>query len=93
MEESIDLEYRSISLHAICRDTLAFPYPCLYLLYCQEEEEEEEESEESDEGSPIEKITEMRFVPCSPNDCKTACIIRKFSNIYTYPLYGNRFEF
>ena len=48
-----------------------FPYPCLYLLYCEEEEEEEDDDEDiEDEGSPVEKITEFRFIPLSSDSCE-----------------------
>uniref|UniRef100_A0A1X7VQZ5 Methylosome subunit pICln n=1 Tax=Amphimedon queenslandica TaxID=400682 RepID=A0A1X7VQZ5_AMPQE len=63
----ITLEYPLISLHAVSRDVNVFPYPCLYLLYCQEEEEEEDDDDIEDEGSPVEKITEFRFIPLSPD--------------------------
>lgn len=71
----ITLNYPSIMLHAVSRDTSSFPHECLYLLYNppeNEEEEEEEEDEEEDEGEEeddhIEKMTEIRFIPTCSDD-------------------------
>ena len=38
-------------------------------------EEEGEEDDIEDEGSPIEKITEFRFVPSSPDTCKLIVVV------------------
>lgn len=39
------------------------------------EEEGEEDEDIEDEGSPIEKITEFRFVPSSPDTCKLIAVL------------------
>lgn len=38
-------------------------------------EEGEEDEDIEDEGSPIEKITEFRFVPSSPDTCKLIAVV------------------
>nr|AAI57254.1 LOC496644 protein [Xenopus tropicalis] len=72
------LEYPSISLHAISRDTAAYPEEHLYVMVNSKlggaekedkeapmvEQEEEEESEDDDD----EPITEIRFVPAEKSD-------------------------
>ncbi|MEE6515421.1 hypothetical protein FKM82_024182, partial [Ascaphus truei] len=63
------LEYPSISLHAISRDTTTYPEEHLYVMVntklggseLKEATMEEEEEEESDDDE--EPITEIRFVP------------------------------
>ncbi|GMH28075.1 hypothetical protein Nepgr_029918 [Nepenthes gracilis] len=67
------VDFFSISLHAVSRDPLAYPSPCIYAQIDIEEDEcEEDESEglesEFDTG-PLElsKIKEMRLVPSDPS--------------------------
>ncbi|KAM4699412.1 methylosome subunit pICln [Discoglossus pictus] len=76
------LEYPSISLHAISRDTAAYPEEHLYVMVnaklgdievkeasmTGEEEEHEEEEEEEDSDDDEEAITEIRFVPTEKSD-------------------------
>ncbi|XP_063287030.1 methylosome subunit pICln isoform X1 [Pelobates fuscus] len=69
------LEYPSISLHAISRDTSAYPEEHLYVMVnsklgdnelkesTMDEEEEEEESDDDEEP-----ITEIRFIPGEKSD-------------------------
>lgn len=66
------LHYPSISLHAVSRDLSTFPHPCLYILYCplDTDDENDDDDDPDEEGSAIEKITEIRFVPSSPDQCK-----------------------
>ena len=73
--DEITLDYPSICLHAISRDTSSFPRECLYILtYSQEEEEEREEEQlegEEEEGEEEEsKMAELRFVPPNTDDCE-----------------------
>nr|AAH90229.1 ICLN protein [Xenopus laevis] len=71
------LEYPSISLHAISRDTAAYPEEHLYVMvnskladkedkeaHMADQEEEESEDDDDDE----EPITEIRFVPGEKSD-------------------------
>ena len=62
------LDYPSIVIHAISRDTSAFPHQCIYLQYLRQgsEGEEEGEGEGEDEGG---EVTEYRLVPPSPEHC------------------------
>lgn len=63
------LEYPSISLHAVSRDTNSFPQECLYLMtdikledLPAEEDKAAENGGESDDDS-TDPITEIRFIP------------------------------
>uniref|UniRef100_A0A8C5P8C8 Methylosome subunit pICln n=1 Tax=Leptobrachium leishanense TaxID=445787 RepID=A0A8C5P8C8_9ANUR len=68
------LEYPSVSLHAISRDTTAYPQEHLYVMVNSKLVENEvedsnmsnEEEEESDDDE--EPITEIRFVPAEKSD-------------------------
>ncbi|KAM3934777.1 methylosome subunit pICln [Leptodactylus fuscus] len=75
------LEYPSISLHAISRDTAAYPEEHLYVMVntkladsdAKEAKMKDEEGEDSDESSDDddddeEPITEIRFVPENKSD-------------------------
>ncbi|KAM4796986.1 methylosome subunit pICln [Rhinophrynus dorsalis] len=68
------LEYPSISLHAISRDTAAYPAEHLYVMVNSKLEDDEgkeesmgDEEEESDDEDE-EPITEIRFVPSEKSD-------------------------
>jgi len=56
-EKRITLEYPSISLHAISKDTSNFPHECIYCLL------EASNLFETDEQDPYPKVTQVRFVP------------------------------
>lgn len=68
--ESLVLEYPSIALHAVSRDSTVFSQHCVYLQYLllhdesEEEEEEREEEEEKEKDDPP-SVIEYRFVPAS----------------------------
>jgi len=63
--DTLTLEYPSISLHAISRDTSRFPHvECLYCLLESPVEANE------DEQDPQADVNEVRFVPQSPNNIK-----------------------
>jgi len=62
--DTLTLEYPSISLHAISRDTSNFPHECLYLLL------ESPESISEEERDPEAEVTEVRFVPQGENNIK-----------------------
>ena len=78
------LQYPSISLHAVSRDLSTFPHPCLYILYCplDTDDENDDDDDPNEEGSPIEKITEIRFVPLSPDQCKSIILYFNFIHLY-----------
>ena len=92
--QQFSLEYPNISIHAISRDTSAFPHPCLYLMHCpqggegegEEEEMEEEEKEEGGEDGGVgegvegEEMAEIRLVPQDPNQCKLAAVLVPFKD-------------
>jgi len=62
--DTLTLEYPSISLHAISRDTANFPHECLYLLL------ESPESVSEDERDPEAEVTEVRLVPQNESSIK-----------------------
>lgn len=72
--KGFSLEYPAISIHAVSRDTTAFPNHCLYLMLNGDLEEKNateegqhsrnnEDDSGNDDGDEDEKITEIRFVP------------------------------
>ena len=66
----LELEYPSIALHAVSRDTTSFPHHCVYLQCVRpafegEGGEGEGEGEEEEE----EEVVEYRLVPPSPEHC------------------------
>lgn len=58
--QGFSLEYPSISLHAICKDTTQFPHECIYCMMESplNDDENEGASDDSDD-----KVGEVRFVP------------------------------
>ncbi|XP_069825843.1 methylosome subunit pICln [Dendropsophus ebraccatus] len=80
--EGFSLEYPSISLHAISRDTAAYPEEHLYVMVNtkladndakeakmkDEGEDNGEEEDDDDEDDDEEPITEIRFVPENKSD-------------------------
>jgi len=63
-EDVLNLQYPSISLHAISRDTSSFPHECLYvLLECAEAVSEDQRDPEAD-------VCEIRFVPDAKDSIK-----------------------
>lgn len=62
--QGFGLQYPNISLHAVSRDTSAFPHECLYLMVegklIEEEKAEDDDEDEDDYDCPT---TEVRFVP------------------------------
>ena len=63
--ERLVLEYPNIVIHAVSRDTSAFPHHCVYLQYVTQGSEEGEGEEEEEEV----KMTEYRLVPSSTDQC------------------------
>lgn len=70
------LEYRSISIHAICRDLSAYPEDCLYLLLDANidlpgpgQQNGDSESNDEDECDP--GVTEVRFIPEDKSSLQT----------------------
>ncbi|GAB4858735.1 hypothetical protein Ancab_010209 [Ancistrocladus abbreviatus] len=67
------VDFLSISLHAVSRDPLAYPSPCIYAQIETEEAEAEEDdsggSESESDTGPLElsKVKEMRLVPSDAN--------------------------
>ena len=57
--ETLTLEYPRICVHAISRDTSAFPSQCVYVLYSASPPESEDEQTEAEEPPPL----EIRLVP------------------------------
>lgn len=57
--------YPSISLHAICRDTVKFPHECIYCLV-----DSESVIETEDEVEDEEPVSEVRFVPQNKENLK-----------------------
>mmetsp|Transcript_42361 Transcript_42361/g.76889 ORF Transcript_42361/g.76889 Transcript_42361/m.76889 type:complete len:186 (+) Transcript_42361:56-613(+) len=58
-QKGIAMDYPFITVHAVSRDTSAFPEPCLYCQLRTEDNGEEEEEEDSE-------VPELRFVPADP---------------------------
>jgi len=65
------LEYPSIQLHAVSRDTNAFPEQCLYLMVEGSVAGEELDSDDSDERDPVAPISELRLVPDDKESLQT----------------------
>jgi len=63
-DDTLTLEYPSISLHAISRDTGSFPHECLYVLL------ESADMVSEEERDPEAEVTEIRFVPVSGDNIK-----------------------
>ncbi|XP_057301606.1 methylosome subunit pICln-like [Hydractinia symbiolongicarpus] len=63
-ENGFKLQYPSISLHAVSRDTSSFPHECLFCLL------ESADAIESDERDPEPDVTEVRFVPSQSSNIK-----------------------
>ena len=64
-DEHFRLQYPSISLHAISRDTNSFSHQCLYCLL------ESPEVIETEERDPYPDVTEVRFVPLDSDNLKS----------------------
>lgn len=62
--DTLTLEYPSISLHAISRDTGSFPHECLYCLL------ESADVVSEDERDPEAEVSEVRFVPENEDNIK-----------------------
>lgn len=58
--KGFSLEYPSISLHAICRDTSQFPHECIY---CMMDSPLDDGGNDSDSDDSDGKVGEVRFVP------------------------------
>ncbi|OWF56704.1 methylosome subunit pICln-like [Mizuhopecten yessoensis] len=74
--KGFSLNYPKISLHALSRDTSAFPQECLYLMVegkLPEEVDpsERQDSEEEEEEDESQVITEVRFVPSDKSSLQT----------------------
>merc|ERR1712013_353361 len=68
----LTLQYPSISLHAISRDTSSFPHQCLYVLLESPltDRDEAAADEEEEERDPQAEVFEVRFVPEDSNNIK-----------------------
>ncbi|XP_020593395.1 chloride conductance regulatory protein ICln [Phalaenopsis equestris] len=68
------VDFLSVSLHAVSRDPVAYPSPCIYT-QIEVEAAEDDDPEGLDDECPdeidISKITEMRLVPYDPNQLDT----------------------
>jgi len=64
--QGFSLEYEHIMLHAVSRDTSAFPHPCLYMMVdaniCPEDPPADGSSSDEEADSAC-SMTEVRFVP------------------------------
>ncbi|XP_069104239.1 methylosome subunit pICln-like [Argopecten irradians] len=74
--KGFSLDYPKISLHALSRDTSAFPQECLYLMIegklpAAVDPSERQDSEEEEEEDQSQVITEVRFVPSDKNSLQT----------------------
>ena len=75
--ESLALDYPSIAIHAVSRDTTAFPHECVYLQYLRHSKEEGEgegEGEEEEEEEEEVEVMEVRLVPPSTEQCKYSLV-------------------
>lgn len=61
--QGITLDYPSISLHAVSRDTSSFPHECLYLMIDSGEEDQMQNEGGSDDEEEVGGPYEVRFVP------------------------------
>ncbi|XP_076940961.1 chloride conductance regulatory protein ICln-like isoform X2 [Bidens hawaiensis] len=68
-----EVDFLSVSLHAVSRDPEAFESPCLYTQIDTGDEEDESESCDSEASDTLDlsKITEMRLVPSDPTKLDT----------------------
>ncbi|XP_039057575.1 chloride conductance regulatory protein ICln-like [Hibiscus syriacus] len=70
-----DVDFLSLSLHAVSRDLETYPSPCIYAQIETEDDEVEDESEESDsecyEVLDLSKIREMRLIPSDTSQLDT----------------------
>lgn len=81
-EAGYALDYPSILMHAVCRDTSTFPHACIYCqldagdddeMTQQQDSDSEHSSEDSAEESesaqpePLNTVPELRFVPADSN--------------------------
>ncbi|KAF6019298.1 CLNS1A [Bugula neritina] len=57
------LDYPSISIHAISRDTTTFPHECLYMILDVKLDADGDPADEGDESDSDSGGTEVRFVP------------------------------
>ena len=71
--ESLALDYPSIAIHAVSRDTTAFPHECVYLQYLRQSKEEGEGEGEEEEEEEVE-VMEVRLVPPSTEQCKSPLV-------------------
>lgn len=58
--QGFSLEYPSISLHAVCRDTSQFPHECIYCMMDSPLDDNDNDGASDDSN---EKVGEIRFVP------------------------------
>ncbi|KAG6619821.1 hypothetical protein I3842_Q079000 [Carya illinoinensis] len=63
------VNFLSISLHAISRDTEAYPSPCIYTQIETEADEDDSEGSDSESSAVLDlsKIREMRLIPSDPS--------------------------
>ncbi|XP_033761246.1 methylosome subunit pICln-like [Pecten maximus] len=75
--KGFSLNYPKISLHALSRDTSAFPQECLYLMVegklpeVADPSERQDSDEEEEEEDQSQIITEVRFVPSDKTSLQT----------------------
>ncbi|GAB2233392.1 hypothetical protein Droror1_Dr00002614 [Drosera rotundifolia] len=68
-----EVDFLSISLHAVSRDPMAYPLPCIYAQIDTGDSEAEDEGSEGSESEnetgslDLSKIGEMRLVPSDPD--------------------------
>ncbi|KAL9258309.1 Chloride conductance regulatory protein ICln-like protein [Drosera capensis] len=68
-----EVDFLSISLHAVSRDPMAYPLPCIYAQIDNGDSEAEDEGSEGSESEnelgslDLSKIGEMRLVPSDPD--------------------------
>jgi len=65
------LQYPSIQLHAVSRDTSAFPEQCLYLMVEGSVAGEELSSDDDESADPVAAVSELRLVPSDKDVLQT----------------------
>ena len=72
--ERLSLDYPRICVHAISRDTTAFPSPCVYLLYSASPPDSASSGSDDEGDTPdLDELppTEVRVVPPNSDQCMT----------------------
>ena len=66
-QKQIHLKYEAIAMHAVCRDTSAFPHECIYLQLDPQHTNHFQNNFQTQEMQDSEAWVELRFVP-APED-------------------------